>query len=101
MHLTGRTMGAAEALQAGLVARVVPDADVVSTAMESARLIASYARATVRVIRDTVMRAEELPLAEGIHYERGLFHRMFGTHEQIEGMTAFLEKRAPRFHGGE
>ena len=101
MHLTGRTMGAAEALQAGLVARVVPDADVVSTAMESAQLIASYARATVRVIRDTVMRAEELPLAEGIHYERGLFHRMFGTHEQIEGMTAFLEKRAPRFHGGE
>lgn len=101
MHLTGRTMGAAEALQAGLVARVVPDAEVLPAAMESARAIASYSRAAVRLIRDTVMRAEELPLAEGVHYERGLFHRLFGTHDQREGMKAFLEKREPRFEGNE
>jgi len=97
MHLTGRMMGAAEALQAGLITRVVADAEVVPVALETARLIASFSRQAVRLARDTVMRAEELPLTEGLRYERSLFHRLFGTHDQREGMAAFLEKRAPRF----
>ncbi len=99
MHLTGRMMDAAEALSAGLVARVVPDSEVLPTAMEAARTIAGYSRATARLVRDTVGRAEQLSLAEGINYERRLFHRLFGTPDQREGMRAFLEKRAPRFAG--
>lgn len=99
MHLTGRTMDAAEALQAGLVARVVPDAEVLPRAMDAANIIASYSRAAVRLARDTVMRAEELPLAEGVSYERNLFHRLFGTHDQREGMRAFIDKRPPQFEG--
>lgn len=97
MHLTGRMMGAAEALQAGLIARVVADAEVLPAALDMARLIASYSRQAVRAVRDAVMRAEELPLTEGVRYERALFHRLFGTHDQREGMAAFLEKRTPRF----
>jgi len=97
MHLTGRLMGAAEALQAGLVARVLPDAEVVASALAAAHQIAGYSRPAVRLIRDTIMRAEELPLAEGILYERSMFHRLFGTHDQREGMSAFLEKREPQF----
>lgn len=98
MHLTGRMMDAAEALQAGLVARVVPDAEVVSTALEAARQIAGYPRNTARMAREAVMRAEETSLSEGILYERRLFHRMFGTADQREGMGAFVEKRSPNFH---
>ncbi len=99
MHLTGRTMDAAEALQAGLVARVVPDAEVFPTAMAAARTVASFSRPAVRLARDTIMRAEELPLSEGILYARSLFHRLFGSHDQREGMRAFLEKRPPKFDG--
>ncbi|REF73387.1 enoyl-CoA hydratase-related protein [Paracoccus versutus] len=97
MHLTGRMMDASEALASGLVARVVPDSDVVSTAMDAAHRIASYSRAAVRQARDAVMRAEELSLTEGLNYERRLFHRLFGTTDQQEGMSAFLEKRPARF----
>ncbi|MDN3714056.1 enoyl-CoA hydratase-related protein [Paracoccus cavernae] len=98
MHLTGRMMDAAEALQSGLVARVVPDAEVVPTALEAARQIASYSRNAARMAREAVMRAEETSLSEGILYERRLFHRMFGTADQREGMGAFVEKRSPKFH---
>ncbi|CVI24775.1 Putative enoyl-CoA hydratase [Agrobacterium fabacearum CFBP 5771] len=97
MHLTGRMMDAAEALQAGLVARVVPDDEVLAVAMEAAKTIASHSRTAVRDARDAVMRAEELPLTEGLKFERVLFHRLFGSADQREGMSAFLEKRAPRF----
>ncbi|MGE4372097.1 MAG: enoyl-CoA hydratase-related protein [Xanthobacter sp.] len=98
MHLTGRMMDAQEALRAGLVARVVPDDKVVEEAMAAARTIAGYARATTRLAREAVMRAEELSLAEGVSWERRLFHRMFNTPEQREGMGAFLEKRKADFH---
>lgn len=97
MHLTGRMMDAAEALAAGLVARVVPDDQVLDTAMEAAGQIAGYSRSATRLAREAVMRAEEISLAEGLLYERRLFHGLFGTPDQKEGMAAFLEKRTPRF----
>ena len=99
MHLTGRMMDAAEALQAGLVARVVPDDQVLSQAMEAARLIAGYSRPAVRLIREAIGRAEEVSLAEGLLFERRVFHGLFGTPDQQEGMAAFLEKRAAVFRG--
>ncbi len=99
MHLTGRMMDAAEALQAGLVARVVPDTEVLPQAMEAARVIASYSRPAVRLIREAIGRAEEVSLAEGLLFERRVFHGLFGTPDQQEGMAAFLEKRAAVFRG--
>ncbi len=99
LHLTGRMMDAAEALQAGLVARVVPDAEVLPQAMEAARLIAGYSRPAVRLIREAIDRAEEVSLAEGLLFERRVFHGLFGSPDQQEGMAAFLEKRAPVFRG--
>jgi enoyl-CoA hydratase len=99
MHLTGRMMDAAEALQAGLVARVVPDDQVLSQAMEAARLIAGYSRPAVRLIREAIGRAEEVSLAEGLLFERRVFHGLFGSPDQQEGMAAFLEKRAAVFRG--
>ena len=99
LHLTGRMMDAAEALQAGLVARVVPDAEVLPQAMAAARLIAGYSRPAVRLIREAVGRAEEVSLAEGLLFERRVFHGLFGSPDQQEGMAAFLEKRAPVFKG--
>ena len=97
LHLTGRMMDAAEALAAGLVARVVPDDQVLDVALEAARQIAAQSRPAARLAREAVMRAEELSLAEGILYERRLFHRLFGTPDQREGMRAFLEKRMPDY----
>lgn len=97
LHLTGRMMGADEALRAGLISRVVPDADVVPTAMAAATQIADYSRSAVRLVRETVMKAEELSLHEGILYERAMFHRLFGTPDQREGMAAFVEKRKANF----
>lgn len=99
MHLTGRMMGAVEALQAGLIARIAPDAEVLPQAMEAAKTIASYSRPSVRLIRETIGRAEECSLTEGILFERRVFHSLFGTPDQIEGMSAFLEKRTPKFEG--
>lgn len=97
LHLTGRMMGAEEALRAGLIARVVPDADVVPTAMAAATQVADYSRSAVRLVRETVMKADELSLHEGIIYERAMFHRLFGTPDQREGMAAFVEKRKANF----
>ena len=97
LHLTGRMMDAAEALAAGLVARVVPDDQVLDVALEAARQIAAQSRPAARLAREAVMRAEELSLAEGILYERRLFHRLFGTPDQREGMRAFLEKRTANY----
>lgn len=97
MHLTGRMMDASEALLAGLVARVVPDADVISESLKAAAQIADYSRPAVRLAREAVIRAEESSLAEGLLYERRMFHQLFGTRNQKEGMSAFLEKRVPNF----
>lgn len=99
MHLTGRMMDAAEALECGLVARVVADEAVVETAMEAARQIASYSKPATMLIRDAINRAEEVGLAEGLLFERRVFHSLFATEDQKEGMAAFIEKRKPKFTG--
>ncbi|QNP72864.1 enoyl-CoA hydratase/isomerase family protein [Streptomyces roseirectus] len=97
--LTGRTMDADEALTAGLVSRVVPDDRVLPEALAAAATVASHGRLAVRAARDCVDRALETGLRDGVRYERRAFHGLFATRDQREGMTAFLEKRAPRFTG--
>ena len=97
MHLTGRMMDAAEALQAGLVARVVADDQVLAQAMHAARTIAGHSRPAVRLIREAIGRADETSLAEGLLFERRVFHSLFGSPDQQEGMAAFLEKRPAVF----
>ena len=96
--LTGRTMDAREAGRCGLVSRVVPDDRVLPEALEAATAIASHGRAAVRAARECVDRALETGLRDGIRFERRVFHALFATDDQKEGMTAFLEKRPPRFH---
>ncbi|OPG08610.1 enoyl-CoA hydratase [Streptomyces sp. GKU 895] len=97
--LTGRTMDAREAESAGLVSRVVPDDQVLPEALKAAETIASYGRTAVRAARECVDRSLETGLRDGIRFERRVFHALFATHDQKEGMTAFLEKRAPHFTG--
>ena len=97
--LTGRTMDAREAGRCGLVSRVVPDDRVLPEALEAAATIASYGRTAVRAARECVNQALETGLRDGIRFERRVFHALFATADQKEGMTAFLEKRAPRFTG--
>ncbi|MFC8344878.1 enoyl-CoA hydratase-related protein [Streptomyces sp. NPDC057280] len=97
--LTGRTMDAREAESSGLVSRVVPDDQVLPEALKAAETIASYGRTAVRAARECVDRSLETGLRDGIRFERRVFHALFATHDQKEGMTAFLEKRAPHFTG--
>jgi enoyl-CoA hydratase len=95
--LTGRMMDAAEAERAGLVARVVPAASLMEEAMKVAETIASMSLPSVIAAKEAVNRAFESPLGEGIRFERRVFHALFATHDQKEGMAAFVEKRAPKF----
>ena len=97
MCLTGRTMDAAEAERAGLVSRVVPAAELMSEAMKTARTIAEKSLPVVAMTKETVNRAYETTLAEGIRFERRVFHSLFATDDQKEGMAAFSEKRKPAF----
>ncbi len=97
MHLTGRMMMADEALASGLVARVVPDDKVVETAMAAAAQIAEYSKPVTALVRDVVNRADETSLTEGLFFERRIFHSLFATEDQKEGMNAFIEKRKPSF----
>lgn len=95
--LTGRNLGAREALAAGLVSRVVPAAELLQTALEAAHTIAGYNAPAVRLAKEAVNRAFEVTLNEGILHERRLFQAAFATEGQKEGMHAFLAKRAPVF----
>ena len=95
--LTGRSIDAAEAKAAGLVARVVPAAELLQTALEAAHTIAGYNAPAVRMAKEAVGRAHEVSLAEGLLHERRLFQAAFATDGQKEGMHAFLGKRAPVF----
>lgn len=97
MCLTGRLMDAAEAERAGLVSRVVPTEELMSDAMKTATQIAELSRPIVLMAKDSVNRAYETMLTEGIRYERRLFHSTFATEDQKEGMAAFAEKRRPKW----
>jgi enoyl-CoA hydratase len=97
MILTARTMDAQEAERAGLVSRVVPAAKLLDEALAAAATIASYSLPSVMMAKEAVNRAFESPLAEGMVFERRLFHALFATEDQKEGMAAFLEKRKPEF----
>ena len=99
MCLTGRMMGAEEAERSGLVARVVPAADLVDEALKTAETIASMAPLAAIATKEMVNAAFEMGLAQGINFERRLFHGLFGTQDQKEGMTAFVEKRPGNWTG--
>jgi enoyl-CoA hydratase len=97
LNLTGRMMDAAEAERSGLVARVVPAASLMDEAMKAAETIASMSMVATMTAKAAVNRAFETTLAEGILFERRTFHALFATHDQKEGMAAFVEKRPAKF----
>jgi enoyl-CoA hydratase len=99
MCLTGRMMDAAEAERAGLVAKVVPAAELVDKALKVAAQIAAMAPLAAIAVKEMVNAAFEMPLSQGIRFERRLFHGLFGTEDQKEGMTAFVEKRPGNWKG--
>jgi len=100
MVLTGRLMDAAEAERSGLVSRIVPNDKLVEEAVKMATQIAAFSRPSVLAAKEAVNRAYETTLAEGVRFERRLFHAMFATADQKEGMAAFVEKRKPAFKNG-
>ncbi|MDE1005518.1 enoyl-CoA hydratase [Paraburkholderia agricolaris] len=95
--LTARFMDAAEAERAGLVSRVIPAASLLDEAVAAAATIAEFPLPAVMMVKESVNRAYETTLAEGVHFERRLFHSLFATEDQKEGMAAFVEKRKPVF----
>jgi enoyl-CoA hydratase len=99
MCLTGRMMGAEEAERSGLVARVVPAADLLDEALKTAEAIAGMAPLAAMATKEMVNTAFETGLAQGIVFERRLFHGLFGTEDQKEGMAAFVDKRKADWTG--
>ncbi|KAB1084982.1 enoyl-CoA hydratase [Neorhizobium galegae] len=97
MVMTGRMMDVAEAERAGLVSRIVSPERLIDEAVEAAAKIASFPRAAVLMAKEAVNRSFEGTLAEGLRFERRLFHSLFATADQKEGMAAFVEKRKPQF----
>jgi enoyl-CoA hydratase len=95
--LTGRMMDAAEAERSGLVSRVVPNDKLIDEAVKMATQIAHQSRPALLAAKEAVNRAFETTLAEGVRFERRLFHALFATDDQKEGMAAFVEKRKPNF----
>jgi enoyl-CoA hydratase len=97
MCLTGRMMDAAEAERTGLVSRIVPAAQLVEEAVKVAGQIAALSRPSVMICKEAVNRAYETTLAEGVRFERRVFHSLFATEDKKEGMAAFAEKRPANF----
>lgn len=97
MVMTGRMMDANEAERAGLVARVVPADQLMAEALAAAQRIAGKSMLAVMAAKEAVNRASESGLQEGLRFERRLFHALFATRDQKEGMAAFVEKRRPEF----
>jgi enoyl-CoA hydratase len=97
--LTGRTIDANEAERCGLVSRVVPADSLLKEAMSVANTIAAHGKIANMTAKEAIARSFEVPLAEGLRFERRIFHGLFATHDQKEGMKAFVEKRAPKFKG--
>jgi enoyl-CoA hydratase len=95
--LTGRMMDAAEAERSGLVARVVPAASLMDATIKVAETIAAMSLPSVLAAKEAVNRSFEATLAEGVRFERRVFHALFATKDQKEGMAAFIEKRPPKF----
>ena len=95
--LTGRMIDAAQAERDGLVCKVVPNDKLLDTALEMANKIASFSRPAVAMAKETVNSAYELNLAEGLRFERRIFHSMFALDDQKEGMAAFSEKRPAKW----
>jgi enoyl-CoA hydratase len=95
--LTGRMMDVAEAERAGLVSRIVPLADLMTEALKAAETIAGMSLPTLMVAKESVNRSFESSLTEGLRFERRVFHGLFATEDQTEGMAAFVEKRPPQF----
>jgi enoyl-CoA hydratase len=99
MCLTGRMMGAEEAERSGLVAKVVPASDLLDEALKTAAAIAGMAPLAAIATKEMVNAAFEMSLSQGIRFERRLFHGLFGTEDQKEGMAAFVEKRPGNWSG--
>lgn len=97
MHLTGRMMDSAEAERSGLVSRIVPAKDLLADAKATAAKIAEKSMITTMVVKESVNRAYETTLREGLLFERRAFHSLFASEDQSEGMNAFMEKREPQF----
>ncbi len=97
MHLTGRYMDAEEAERSGLVSRVVPAKKLMEETMAAAQKIAAKSMIATRVVKECVNRSYETTLREGVLFERRVFHALFATEDQKEGMSAFVEKREPQF----
>ena len=99
MNLTGRMMDAEEAERSGLVSRIIPADDLLDEAVSTAAKIAAKGAIAVMAVKEAVNRAYETTLNEGVRFERRLFHGLFATEDQKEGMNAFIEKRTPAFRG--
>jgi enoyl-CoA hydratase len=97
MCLTGRMMDAAEAERCGLVSRVVPSGELIEETLKTATKIAGFSLPAVMMVKESVNRAYETTLAEGLRFERRVFHAMFSLDDQKEGMAAFSEKRSAEF----
>jgi enoyl-CoA hydratase len=97
MHLTGRFMDAVEAERSGLVSRIVPAAKLLPEAKAAALKVAEKSQIAAMVVKEAVNRSYETTLREGLLFERRIFHALFSTEDQKEGMQAFLEKREPQF----
>ncbi|MEO1919062.1 MAG: enoyl-CoA hydratase [Paracoccaceae bacterium] len=97
MHLTGRMMDASEAERSGLVSRVVPAKDLLTDVKATAAKITEKSMITTMVVKESVNRAYETTLREGLLFERRAFHSLFASEDQTEGMNAFIEKREPQF----